>query len=240
MTYTHAGTDRDVHAEAGQIIADMRAAVESGEQDWFHALLEAVREWPLAFEQVGDRTYAYLVGGEAFDWLLLAERLSAELDGLVAEGEMDGLLFHEQLPEDVSEEEFRELLGAKYKAHLNFVYGVRVEAALQMAVREEITKEHHASLIWERNGRAEEETFQRVYGSSRADLFAEFQQDTGNRDGEWLSLGQLSEWRYWLFQYRVKTCDPAKVASDTRKGLAMLQRLDAAARRKAEAGAEAD
>ena len=47
-----------------------------------------------------------------------------------------------------------------------------------------------------------------------------------SRDPERVSLADLSEWRYWLFQYRVKMCDPAKVASDTRKGLAFLQRLE--------------
>jgi len=240
MTSAHAGPDRDLHVAAQEIIADMRAAVESGEQNWFPALLEAVRLWPLPVEQVGERTYQYLVGGEAFDWLLLAERLSAEIASLVPEGELDALLFHEKLPGETTEEDFQALLGAKYKPHLNFVYGVRVEAALQMAVAEEIGKEHRSTLIWERSGRADEEAFQRIYGRTRAELFAEFQSATGLANGEWLSLGELSEWRYWLFQYRVKYSDPAKVASDTRKGLAILQRLDLAARRREEAPAEID
>jgi len=31
---------------------------------------------------------------------------------------------------------------------------------------------------------------------------------------------------YWLFKYRLRQCDRAKVASDTRRGLAQLARLD--------------
>jgi hypothetical protein len=235
MTRAHAGPERDLHLEAEEIIADLRAAVESGEQPWFDALLEAVRRWPLASERVGDRDFQYLVAGEAFDWLLLAERLSAEIAAFVPEDELDALLFEETLPGEHTEEEFGELLGAKYKPHLNFVYGVRVEAALQMAVAEEIGKEHRSTLIWERSGRADDEAFGRIYGRTRQELFEEFAAASGISDGEWLSLGELSAWRYWLFQYRVKYTDPAKVASDTRKGLAMLQRLEAIARRRTEA-----
>jgi hypothetical protein len=31
---------------------------------------------------------------------------------------------------------------------------------------------------------------------------------------------------YWLFQYRVKMADPARVASDTRRGLAALSQIE--------------
>lgn len=232
MTQAHAESGPDVRSEVQQIIAVMRESVASGERGWFEALCAAVRSWPLPAECVGDRTYRYLVGGEAFDWLLLAERLAAELDGLIPEAEVDALLFHEQLPRETSEEEFALLLGAKYKAHLNFVYGVRTEAALQMAVAEEIRKEKHATRVWDRNGHVDDEAFQRIYGKPQCELLLEFSAETGT-DPEAMSLGDFSEWRYWLFKYRVRTCDPAKVASDTRKGLALLQRLEQATRQRA-------
>lgn len=229
MVRAQAGPEQDVHIEARQIIQDMRAAAADDAEHWFLALLEAVRRWPLPVEDVGNRTYRYLVGGEAFDWLLLAERLIGELDGLVPEDEAEALLFHERLPLDTTEVEFQQLLGAKYKPHLNFVYGVRVEAALQVAVGEEVRKERTATHLWE-NVRADDEVFRRVYGREPEELLAEFSIATGV-DPESMTLGDLSEWRYWLFQYRVRYCDPAKVASDTRKGLAFLQRLELAARR---------
>jgi hypothetical protein len=40
-------------------------------------------------------------------------------------------------------------------------------------------------------------------------------------------LSDLHEFTYWLFKHRVNNSDPARVASDTRKGLAMLSRLRA-------------
>lgn len=230
MTQTHTHTAEDALLEAQRIIGEMRESVESGEH-WFEALARAIRGWPLASEDTGERKYRYLVGAEAFDWLLLAERLCAEISDLIPDGEEEALLFDEQLPLDTTEEDFQVMLGAKYKPHLNFVYGVRVEAALQFAVREEIRKEHAASRVWEKNGHLDDETFERIYGKPRAELLEGFQSATGH-DAEWLSLSELSAWRYWLFQYRVRNCDPAKVASDTRKGLLMLQCLERDVRRR--------
>jgi hypothetical protein len=229
MPQTHAGAEQDVRSEIRRIAADLRESVAAGDQHWFLALLTAVRAWPLPAEHIDGREYRYLVGGEAFDWLLLAERLLDEVRDIVPEDEADALLFEEQLPIELTEAEFQQLLGAKYKAHLNFVYGVRVESALMAAVADEVRKEQTSARVWE-NGHAEEEAFARIYGRSNDEMLAEFRQAAEITDAEWLSLAELSEWRYWLFQYRVKSCDPARVASDTRKGLAFLQRIERARR----------
>ena len=61
-----------------------RAALEEG-VDWPTALLQAIAEWSTPEETVGDRVYAYFIEGEAFDWLLLAERLFEAADMLIPE-----------------------------------------------------------------------------------------------------------------------------------------------------------
>jgi hypothetical protein len=226
MTQTRAGAGQDVRSEIRQIIAELRDAISVDGQHWFLALLTAVRSWPLPDEHIDGREYHYLIGGEAFDWLLLAERLLNEVADIVPEDEVEGLIFHERLPIELTEAEFQQLLGAKHKAHLNFVYGVRVESAVMLAIAEDVRKDH-ASRTWE-NGHADEEAFTHIYGRPTAEMLAEFREAKGISDPEWLSLAELSEWRYWLFQYRVKNCDPARVASDTRKGLAFLQHLERA------------
>ena len=81
------------------------------------------------------------MGGEAFDWLLLAERLCDEIVDLVPEDEAEALLFDGRYPVEVGDADLELLLGAKHKAHLNFVYGVRVEEALQLAVQGEVHKD---------------------------------------------------------------------------------------------------
>lgn len=212
-------------AQAAEIVAALRQAVEGGDRHWFLSVLEAIRLWPLADERVGERRYRYLVGGQAFDWLLLAERLCEPLDGLIPGDECQALLFHGRLPLELSDDELRRLMGpSKYRAHLNFLYGVRVEEALQLAVEEDVHKDR-LSRVWE-NGQVDDEVFHRVYGAGRAELLASFWRDYALPDGDRLSVGDLKEFTYWLFQHRLRNCDPARVASDTRKGLARLAELE--------------
>ena len=225
-------SDVEAVAESARIISDMRAAVEDGEH-WFGALMAAVRNWPLPMEDVGERSYCYLVGGEAFDWLVLAERLCDEIADLVPEDEVEALLFEGRLPIEIDDAELERMLGAKHKAHLNFVYGVRVEEALQLAVLGEVQKERFSTNVWE-NGHLDDDVFSRIYGSPRACLLGEFRAQYDLSESETLSLTELREFTYWLFKHRMKNHDPARVASDTRKGLAQLQRLEARRKRATE------
>ena len=225
---TETRTDRETApaAETAGIIAAMRQAVSSGDQPWLAAVLDAIRRWPLAGEQVNGRSYAYLIAGEAFDWLLLAERLCDELDGLVSPDQLEELLFHGRIALEGGEEELRNLLGpAKYRAHLNFLYGVRVEEAVQLAVNEEVCKER-LSVIWE-NGHIDDEVCQRLYGATRTRLLAAFRAEAELPPADRVTLSELNEFTYWLFRYRLRNAEPARMASDTRKGMAMLQRLEA-------------
>ena len=41
-----------------------------------------------------------------------------------------------------------------------------------------------------------------------------------------MSLTDLKEFTYWLFKMRLTKWDPARVASDTRKGINTLRYLD--------------
>ena len=221
----HASVRADPQREVARISGAMRRAVKAGRQHWLLVVLEAIRRWPLAEEQIGDRRYRYLVGGQAFDWLLLAERLCDDLDGLIPEDECHALLFHGRLPLELSEDELRRLMGPnKYRAHLNFLYGVRVEEALLLAVEEDVQKER-LSRVWE-NGQVDDDVFHRVYGAGRSQLLAAFRHDYPLDDGDRLSVGDLKEFTYWLFQHRLRNCEPARVASDTRKGLARLAELE--------------
>ena len=42
-----------------------------------------------------------------------------------------------------------------------------------------------------------------------------------------MSLSEMQTFTYWCSKYRFRTCEPARVASDTRKALALLSRLEA-------------
>src|SRR2546422_2809593 len=77
---------------AEETIQFLRARVAAG-QPWYRALLDAVAMWTRPEETAGGRFFRYLIGGEAFDWLLLAERLTATIADLVPEPECCALLF---------------------------------------------------------------------------------------------------------------------------------------------------
>ncbi len=59
----------------------------AGGKHWYIALLEAMGLWASAEETHNERSYHYLIDGEAFDWLLLAERLCQAMDGLLPDAE---------------------------------------------------------------------------------------------------------------------------------------------------------
>ncbi len=210
-----------------EIIFRMRQAIRDG-QHWFEALLDAIGRWRLPYEQVGDRTYVYLIGGEAFDWLLLAERLLDEVRDVVPAAEVERLLFEGRWPIDIDDEEFARRIGAaKHSAHLNYLYGVLVEEALQLSVEEDIHKECR-SRAWGQDYRDDETMWERVYGATREQLLSMYYEDTGILLGERVALSDWKAFTYWLFKTRLKRQDKARVASDTRRGLAQLTRMELA------------
>ena len=216
--------------EDEEALDHLRQALASG-ADWFAALLEAIALWRRPEETVNGRRYRYLIEGEAFDWLLLAERLCEAADGLPTE-EKEALLFFGRLPVELGEDQFKKLLGpAKHRAHLNYLYGVTVEEALQLAVEEELHKERRCH-AWSADRRAQETAFERIYGRPREDLLADFRGARGLPQSDGITYGELKEFTYWLFKHRLRRCDPARVASDTRKALAQLSELEAASRRR--------
>ena len=112
--------------EAGdaEAIRHLKLAIRSG-QHWYLALLEAIGLWSSAEEAHDGRSYRYLIAGEAFDWLLLAERLCDTVDGLLPEDEKTALLFHGRPPLVLSQHEFKNLVGSiKYQQYLNYFYGI--------------------------------------------------------------------------------------------------------------------
>jgi len=194
----------------------------SGGKHWYIALLEAIGLWHDGEETLNGRHYRYLIDGEAFDWLLLAERLCQAVDELLPEEEKTTLLFHGKPPLKLSDSKFKTLIGStKYRQYLNYFYGVTVEEALILAVQEEIRKEKRI-LGYNKEYNLTDEVYQRIYGATRAELLKRFRQEKGYPRLKSISLTELKEFSYWLFKYRLKNCDKARIASDTKKALEYL------------------
>jgi hypothetical protein len=213
------------YASAGdaEAVEYLKRAIAGG-QHWYRALLGAMGLWTSVEEVYNDRTYRYLIDGEAFDWLLLAERLCETVDGLLPGDERDALLFRGIPPLELPAAEVRQLIGeSKWGQYLSFFYGVTVEDALMLAVQEEIDKERRVRGFL---GSVEysDEAYQRIYNAAREDLLDLFRQEKHHTRLKSVSLTELKEFTYWLFKYRLKRCEKAKIASDTRKALEYLRR----------------
>ena len=226
-TATQAAQTTELAEQASESLRHLREALKSG-TPWHQTLLEAVGLWTLPEEVYQNRKYQYLIGGEAFDWLLLVERLCPELDGAMSPEDEERLLFYGQLPQQVTPEIFRDLLGTnKYRGYLNYWYGVVVEEALQLSVEEEVRKRQIA-LCYPDSEDLVEEAYSHLYRQTRADLLVEFRRYAGIPQRRVLSLSDLKEFTYWLHKRRLEMWDPARVASDTRKGARRLRQLEQA------------
>ncbi len=204
-------------------IEHIKQAVADGKH-WYIALLEAIKLWKSAEEDYHGRHFRYLINGEAFDWLLLAERLSEEINESIPEKERVNLLFFDLPPLELTREEFKKLIGpTKYRAYLNYLYGVLVEENLISAVVDEIRKERlvsgsskHEDII--------DKAYRRIYGDSQQSLLDSFRKEKRYPKRKSMNLSELKEFTYWLFKYRIKKCDKSRVASDTKKALIKMQR----------------
>ena len=208
-------------------IVQLRARAGRAEP-WHIALLQAVGQWNLTDEEFEGRQWRYIIGGEALDWLTLAQRLCMAIPDAVPRLELEALLFYGQLPQDIDVEQFRQLIGPyRYTAHINFWYGVVVEEALQLVIEDAIRKSRLARCYGDSED-VVEEAYRHLYGDTRSRLAVEF---LAEADGRWgadpgaLSYVAWQEFTYWLFKRRIRKWHPARVASDTKRGLERLREL---------------
>ncbi len=193
---------------------------------WYPALLKVVGRWSVAEEMVGDRLCRYLIEGEAFDWLLLAQRLISEVEDLIPADDVERLLLFGVAPPGHSEESFAQAIGGpKHRAHLNYQYGVTVEELLLLSAELELQKAGRLSGAGQRQ--PDILAFERVYGKRFEELRLLFATESGTVITEQIHYGELQRFIYWLSKFRLRHSEPARVASDTRKALSLMSRLEA-------------
>jgi len=222
--------DLDNYLQSSQLMPDggneviryLEQAITSGKH-WYIALLEAIGSWTVAEEVHNGRRYCYLIGGEAFDWLLLAERLCGAVDGLLPGSEKMSLIFYGEPPLDLTVKRFKELIGSvKYCQYLNYFYGITVEEALFLAVQDEVRKER-LTLGYVGEHDIVNEVYRRTYGATKAVLLKRFRKEKGYPPLKSIGLTELKEFTYWLFKCRLRRCEKARIASDTKKALRKLE-----------------
>ncbi len=210
-------------------IKHLKAALADG-KDWPEALLEAMALWTVPEERRKKRKHNYFIAGEAFDWLLLAERLLDETRRAVPQDELETLLFEGKFPDRFDTERVQEILGVdKYRGYLNFYYGVTVEEALQLACELELRKRDTSNGVRYRNAYADK-AFPKIYLKTREELLSMFRESKKDESDGIESMAEHRAFTYWLFKYRWANSDKARIASDTTKGLRQLELMEAASK----------
>ena len=207
-----------------QGVEAFRRAVESGEE-WYPALLEVISRWVAPDEEVDGVRLHYLIGGEAFDWLLLAQRILGAAVDLVPPREAERLVVEGIPPRNETEDDFEAAIGpAKYRAHLNFQYGVVIEELLLLAAEQELNKT--GRLSGHGLPPADVMAYERVYGKTFDELKVLYQSEEGVTLPERVSQTDVRLMLYWLSKFRIRHAEPARIASDTRKAMTVLAGME--------------
>jgi len=203
-----------------ELIQALRNSIASG-ICWPKAILQTMAIWPYPIETFKGRNYIYLINGECFNLLLLAERLMVEVKDLINVTDLENLLFKGQFPNDFDLSTLKYELGIiKYRGHLNFFYGVIVEETLQYIVEKEIEKRFYSNGIESIND-LDDYIFQKLYKTNFSELYTKFCADKSINNKKSYVYDYI-EFTYWLFKYRINISDGAKIASDTNKAIKHL------------------
>ncbi len=234
----------DVETNRRRLLDDLVIQLHDHSTNWKTAFLETVAAWPIENERVYGETFHYFIGGEAFNWKRLAERIATQLDEegsttfpaekifewIESSGVFGG----------ISENEFRRILGVDgWRAHLNHFYGVHIEQCLIAAVQSRIQKQRYSSGMPPSDD-ASDRAYLGLYEESEQDLWQEFTTENADRlsdliaesPDETRSIALDEEFTYWLFKRRIEYTNAPQVAAETRRGLDMMSRIDAAHERR--------
>ena len=91
-----------------------------------------------------------------------------------------------------------------------------------LAVQAEIDKERRGRGLPSRDD-IYDEAYLRIYGAGRDALMRSFRREKGLPLLKSTGLAEMKRFTYWLFKYRLKRCEKAKIASDTKKALDFLR-----------------
>jgi len=202
----------------GDPLRHFDAELDAGSH-WYLAALRACGRWRQATEAYQGRRLVYLVAREALDLVLLIDRIASTRRDAVPRAERDELRYCGRPPIYVPGHEFAAALGEpRYTAYLNHFYGIDVEEAVVHAVELEVDKAHPLD-------RASGDVYLMVYGQTLQELLSSYRAGGGLEDDGRVRWADWKDFTYWRFRLRLRTQVPARVASDTRKGIALLQRL---------------
>ncbi len=235
----------DIETSRQHLVIDLQKNIEDHTDNWQTAFLETIAAWPVENETVNGETFHYFIGGEAFNWKRLAERIATEL---ATEGrdhpesqEIFEWIATSGTFGSLSEQEFRRILGVDgWRAHLNHFYGVHIEQCLLAAVQSRIQKQRYSKGMPPSDD-ASDRAFMGLYEDTEQELWQIFTTENAQRLSHLIdesaddtrSIALDEEFTYWLFKRRIENTNAPQVAAETQRGLDMMARIANADERRA-------
>lgn len=240
----HTETGADVETNRRQLLDELIQQFETDPSDWKPAFLQTVAAWPKQNEHACGQTYHYFIGGEAFNWKRLAERIATQLadedNTAIAPEDLFEWLGTTGVFGGMPEQQFQRILGVDaWRAHLNYFYGVHIEQCLIAAVQSRIQKRRYSNGL-PPSDEASDRVFLGLYEETEQTLWDDFLTENSARLSDLISespeetrtIALDEEFTYWLFKRRIEYTTAAQVAAETRRGLDMLANINNAHERR--------
>lgn len=153
MTTTAANqttSEGDVETNRRQLLDHLIQQIEDEPSNWKPIFLGTVAAWPKQNEHACGQTFHYFIGGEAFNWKRLAERIATQLDEEnhteVPPSDLFEWLETTGVFGGMPEQQLQRILGVDaWRAHLNYFYGVHIEQCLIAAVQSRVQKRRYSN-----------------------------------------------------------------------------------------------
>ena len=190
------------------------------EKNYQTNILSMIRLWKIK----KNSHYDYLVGNEALNWKRLAVQILNNIK--IKENLLIEIYQWLSIPEiysGLSEFQFRQLIGfEKYTSYLSYFYGVLIERSILCYVERENYKKRIS------NGKSTVNvlnvSYEHIYGFSFINLYEEYCKKSAILNKKHYEYDD-ENFTYYCFKKRIKDSEPAKLASDTKKGTIFLQEL---------------
>jgi len=190
------------------------------EKNYQTNILSMIRLWKIK----KNSHYDYLVGNEALNWKRLAVQILTNIN--IKEKLLIEIYQWLSIPEiysGMSEFEFRYLMGyEKYNSYLSYFYGVLIERSILCCVERENYKKRIS------NGKSTVNvlnvSYEHIYGYSFLHLYEEYCKKSSVSNEKQYEYDD-ENFTYYCFKKRIEDSEPAKLASDTKKGTIFLQEL---------------
>ena len=187
------------------------------------ALLTVIGRWSAKEEIVNDIQFRYWVSGEAFNWELLARRLLLSTNEINSDSALDQLLTEPFVLPGGDQSMITHFFSPqKYKAHLNFLYGVMLEEVIinvneLSAAKEILSQLSHETPL--------DTTYLNLYAHNYEDFIKLYQYENKLNFEEFSCLYDYQEFLYWSWKYRIRKSTPEKIAYDTQTGISYVWNL---------------